>query len=274
MRLIHSEWDFFCSKIDSKKCVTVSELPDIISDQPWIAIKHDVETNLKRALEIAEIEAKYSIRATYFIQSYLLNGGGALLQAIADLGHEVTYHYDVLDANLGNINLAKLEFQETLNKFKSMGFPVVSVCPHGNPLMKRTNWDSNKDFFRNKEIASQFPELFDLVVQGKDKIKSDYTYISDAGYGFKIISDIAGKNNKLTGDVKLEGIESLIEMACNTNPNSLVISTHPHRWVSSKFTGAFLKTRFLVFRKVASVLAKSKFLKFIMSKFYFLAKKI
>ena len=272
MNLILEEWHRFCKSIDSDRCYTVSELPLLPDSVKWIAIKHDVETNVKKALKIAEIEAQHKIRATFYIQSYLLEENCNLLNKISNLGHEVTYHYDVLDSNAGNIKKALNEFSTTIKKFKELGFPVTSVCPHGNPMMSREGWSSNKDFFRNKEIAKEFSEIFDIVVQGKEKISGKYQYISDAGYGFKVIADILNNDKIPNEDILIEDIENLLDTT--KRRYSVVISTHPHRWNSSLFSAKFVKYRFMLIRKIALLASKSKFLKRIMSKFYFLAKKI
>lgn len=271
MKLLHREWERFCSSIDAARCVTVSELPELPEINSWIAIKHDVETNVERALQIAAIEARYSIRATYFVQSDLLAGNQSLLHSIAKLGHEVTYHYDVLDANSGDLEAATLEFEETVKDFEDAGFPVKSVCPHGNPLMNRHGWNSNKDFFRDPKVATRFSGIFDLVVQGKEKICADFQYISDAGFGFKVITDIVSNDKKPSKDISIPSIDELTNIVGNTNT---IISTHPHRWVSSSIVASLGKARFTIIRRVALLASKSKVLKNFMSKFYFLAKKI
>lgn len=272
MRMTHNEWDRFCSSVDAAKCVTISELPDIAGDKDWIAIKHDVETNLERALMIARIEAGHRIRATFFVQSYLLKGNEKYLREIADLGHEVTYHYDVLDSNNGDFDLAVREFTRTVAEFERLGFLVSSVCPHGNPMMSRNGWNSNKDFFRNEAVAKRFPGIFDLVVQGKERIKRDYSYISDAGYGFKIITDIVGNDQVPSRDVSLSSIDELIHRVISGS--AMVISTHPHRWFESAAAALFARIRFLVIRKVAAIAGRSGILRRLMSRFYYLAKKI
>lgn len=272
MILVQSAWVKFCSSINSDICVTVSELPTLSSSAHWLAIKHDVETNVERALEIAKIEAKYGIRATYFVQAYLLSSNKKLLKDIAKLGHEVTYHYDVLDANKGNMIASIDEFTKFVAEFEKSGFPVTSVCPHGNPMMQRNGWNSNKDFFRDEAVTRKFDNIFDLVVQGKEKIQQEYNYVSDAGYGFRIISDITDNDKSNSTDIELEDINALISI-CNQN-KSVVISSHPHRWPKSFTIALFAKLRFITIRNLALIASKSDMLKLLMSKFYFLAKKI
>ena len=272
MKLVRKEWEHFCSEIRSSRCVTVSELQKLGQTDNWIAIKHDVETDVESALKIAQIEARFGIRATFFVQSDLLTGGGHKLRQIAKLGHEVTYHYDVLDSNKGDYGAAIQEFSDTIKKFKELGFLVSSVCPHGNPMMSRNGWRSNKDFFRNPSVVSKFPDVFDLVVQGGQKISREYLYVSDAGYGFRIIGDIAGDDGKVTKNIEVKKMVDLIDMV-NNSP-AIVLSTHPHRWKQTALCAKFARLRFLILRRVAIVLGRSSFLRRIMSSFYFLAKKI
>lgn len=271
MKLVQTEWDRFCSSVDANKCVTISELPDLCRSQTWVAIKHDVETNVKRAQEIAFIEARHGIRSTFFVQAELLENNLSRLSAIANLGHEVTYHYDVLDANKGDINKATQEFADTVKKFEQAGFSVTSVCPHGNPMMNRDGWSSNKDFFRDVGVSTKFADIFDLVVQGKERIARDYTYVSDAGYGFKIINDITGNDKSPAEDMSLAGIDDVLKLI--NQHDAVVISTHPHRWNSSQFMADLAKARFVMIRKIASFASKSKLLKRLMSRFYYMAKR-
>ena len=54
---VYSEWDKLCFEISSKyNCIRVDEIPSQPLDGAWISIKHDVETNVKKALKIAKIE--------------------------------------------------------------------------------------------------------------------------------------------------------------------------------------------------------------------------
>jgi hypothetical protein len=272
MNFVLSEWARLCASLPSESCCTVAEILDKEAADRWICIKHDVETDVTRAVDIAEIEAEYGIRATYFVQSYLLKKNAALLRKISELGHEVTYHYDVLDSNLGDMQLAIEEFSRTLEDFALEGFEVRTVCPHGNPLMKRSGWSSNKDFFRSTDVQKLFPNIFDIVVQGRARVNRRFSYISDAGYSFKKITDILDNDIRESEDIALVSYGELIKVI--KNEQAIVISTHPHRWRRHKILAWFLKQRFFGVRRVASFLAKSIVLKGLLSKFYFLAKKM
>jgi len=114
----------------------------------WVLIKHDVETQVAKTVRIAEIEAEHGIKATYYVHAYLVADHKQELVRIAEMGHEVSYHYDVLDANNGAMGLAAMEFQRSIDEFAEIGLAVKTVCPHGNPVLQRKGWSSNKDFFR------------------------------------------------------------------------------------------------------------------------------
>ena len=43
-------------------------------------------------------------------------------------------------------------FLEHISFFRSHGFLIKTICPHGNPLLERNGWSSNKDFLRSSEI--------------------------------------------------------------------------------------------------------------------------
>lgn len=273
MSFVLSDWEYFCSQLSSiRKCIRADEIIKASSDNPWICIKHDVETDVSKAFELAKIEHKYGINATYFVQSYLLEDNTALLKKIANLGHEVTYHYDVLDSNDGDLNLALEEFTKTIKRFEELGFPVNTVCPHGNPLMIRNGWTSNKDFFRNDKVVSLFPQIFDVVVQINQVIKSDFSYISDAGYSWKLIGNIDTNDLSNIGDVEIANLREVLKSISSCENN--IISTHPHRWRKSNLSAYFQLFKFKLIRLVAKKLSKISILKKYMSKFYHLAKKI
>jgi hypothetical protein len=270
---VYREWEYFCSEVSSKHtCIRIDAIPNQLLDSSWICIKHDVETDVKKALELAKIENRYGIQATYFIQSYLLEDNAVLLKKIADLGHEVTYHYDVLDSNGGDMDLAIEEFSDTVKKFEDHGFQVNTVCPHGNPLIIRDGWSSNKDFFRNDKVASMFPQIFDVVVQTSQVIKSKFLYISDAGYSWKLIGNIDSNDVSNDGDVEIASLKEALGLI-DTCKN-IIISSHPHRWQKSNSFALFHLIKFKLIRLIAKKLSKISILKKLMSKFYYLAKKI
>lgn len=244
-------------------------------DKNFIVLKHDVEANPQKALTLAKIEHNYNIQATYYVQSYLLKDDGniKILQKISNMGHEVTYHYDVLDNNRGDWQKATKEFEYTVSMFEGYGFKVNTVCPHGNPLMDRKGWSSNKDFFRNKEISKKYDHIIDIVLNFPQKPGKQNFYISDAGYGWKLISDIANNDKKdAKPDINLKGFDEIIKII--NKSNSVIISTHPHRWHRYSIVARFRIFLFIVLRTTARLLMKVPFIKKLLGKFFYFAKKL
>ena len=273
MNFVYREWEKLCLNVLSKyNCIRIDEIPKQPPNKPWVAIKHDVETNVEKAFELAKIENAHNIHATYFVQSYLLEDNFTLLNKMADLGHEVSYHYDVLDANNGNMQLALREFTDTVTRFEDLGFQINSVCPHGNPLIIRDGWSSNKDFFRNSEVVSLFPNMFDVVIQASDVIKSKFLYISDAGYSWKLIGNVDSNDVSNAGDIEIATYREFVALIDSCD--NVIVSSHPHRWCKSNASAIFQLSKFKLVRFMAKRLSKISFLKKFMSKFYYLAKKI
>lgn len=276
MYFTYKRFHSICKKISEvKQTIKANEIhSQSTGEAQWIIFKHDVETNVGRALKMAEIEHEYGIKATYYVQGYLLEDESniPLLKKMAELGHEVTYHYDVLDANNGDYDKAKEEFVDYVNTFEKHGFKIETLCPHGNPVIIRDGWNSNKDFFRNKAISEEFNTMLDVVVHLPELLNSDYTYISDAGFQFKIIVNVESNDIGNNGDIVIGSLNEFVNL-CNDN-KKVILSTHPHRWRSSLFAAYSNRLKFRIIRAAAMLGSKNKWIKKLLSKFYFLAKKI
>ena len=270
---LYSDWQKICKFLSNDfNCIRSDQILDQPENKKWIVIKHDVETNVKKALDIAIIESQHNICSTYYVQAYLLKNNKKDLLKISSLGHEVTYHYDVLDSNKGNFELATSEFKNTINIFNEMNLDVNTICPHGNPVYNRSGWSSNKDFFRNKKIVELFPNIIDIVVQLPDLLNYSYIYLSDASYNWKKIKNIESNDIKNDGDEIIKNYDVFFNIISKTN--NLIISSHPHRWEKSTAKMYIKIYRFKIVRYLAIFLLKFSLINKVFSKFYYLAKKI
>lgn len=260
-----------CSFIAERQFNTVlaKEIVGLKTDSSFICIKHDVECKPSSALKIAKIESEYGIRSTFFFQSYLIASSKEIIKSISDLGHEIAYHYDVLDACNGDFDFAISKFNESIHQFQDEGFEIESVCPHGNPTKSRNGWASNKDFFRKLEIRALYPSLFDIVID-INVLGSNTKYISDAGYTFKFITDVSENDRKNIPDVSIEDFNALAN-AIIINKR-LIISTHPHRWSTSKLNSVLRTSAFFISKKIATLLIKSSLGSYVLNKLYKFAK--
>lgn len=276
MKFTWKNWEHFCAVLAKGGLLSIPAKEVSEADSSYVVLKHDVETDVKKAYQIASIEAKYGHKGSFYVQAYLLEDSQnvELLRQISNMGHEVSYHYDVLDSNRGDIATALEEFEANKKKFESSGFEIKTVCQHGNPVIERIGYASNRDFFRSDKIQGIYPDISDIMVDFKQKHNTDYLYFSDAGRRFNLIFDPI--NNDLTKsddmNIPYSSFDELLGALSSDKGN--IISIHPHRWTKSALNYEIKTFMFKLIRVVARALAKIPFLKKIMSKYYYLAKKI
>ena len=274
---LYKEWDTFCKELDKQSIhsVTAVSLLETKNNNNFLLLKHDVETNPVKALRLAQIENKYFHKGSYYVQAYLLNTmhNIKILKKIKDLGHEVSYHHDVMDSNKGDKCDARLEFLKYKNLFEKNGFLVSTVCQHGNPVIERNKYNSNRDFFRDSNIRREFSDVFDIMVNFKERLNTNYKYISDAGYGWNLIFDPENNDIFYSNDKNTQ-ISDLKELISYIKDNNVIVSTHPHRWYNTKFNALLRDTFFKTVKIVVKLLLKIPVMKKVLGKFYFLAKKI
>ena len=276
MIFIYKKWDSFCRKLSESEIVSVPAKEITRDTKIYTVLKHDVETDVSRALSIARIEHKHGHRGSYYVQAYLLSDEKniSMLKEIQGMGHEVSYHYDVMDSCKGDIKQAIAEFETNKNLFEENGFKLKTLCQHGNPIVERIGYTSNRDFFRNEKVQELYPELSDVMVDFKTKHETEYLYFSDAGRHFQLIYDPLN-NDIIKSDDKNVLYKNTDELfAALDRDGGNIISIHPHRWTASALKYVLKACLFKTIKAVAKVLIKIPLMKKIMSKYYYLAKKI
>lgn len=278
MIFIYKKWEAFCKRLQENEITSIT-IADCFKrgNQRFLVLKHDVETNVNKAYELAKIENKYGHKGTYYVQAYLLDNvrNIGVLKKMQEMGHEISYHYDVMDSNKGNIEKAIEEFKSNITRFEENGFQIRTLCQHGNPLVERMGYTSNRDFFRAEKVQQLYGEMCDVMVDLKLKANIEYDYYSDAGRKFKLIfdpitNDIVNSDNK---NVPYSNLDMLYEAILNTK-NNAIISIHPHRWSSSiviYFTKAMI---FKCAKTVVKVLILIPIFRKLMGRFYYIAKKM
>lgn len=278
----YKNWERLCETLKQSgvRLCTAQDSLHVPAGERFVVLKHDVETCVPNAHRLAEIEHRSGICGSYYVQAYLLGNAEnvRLLQEMQGWGHEISYHYDVLDAHAGDYDAALVDFQKFMKVFHDCGFRFRTICQHGNPVKNRVGYTSNRDFFRNQRIRSMYPELVDMVVDYSQHTQHKYQYISDVSYRWNIIT--LPETNDLhpeVENVKVGGFDSLFALLSSgesAGGSSFVISTHPHRWRESALA---IYTKIAVFRVVRSAVMAVKHVpgvSMLLNKFYFLAKKI
>lgn len=276
MIFVYKKWDTFCKALKEKSMQSIPAKEVSPKTKNYIVLKHDVETDVSKAYNMAKIENKYGHRGTYYVQAYLMDDEKniRMLKNMQDMGHEISYHYDVMDSCKGDLEKAIVEFEHNKDKFEQNGFKIETLCQHGNPVVERVGYTSNRDFFRSEVVRERYPELSDIMVNFKQMHQTDYTYFSDAGRKFKMIfdpinNDIVNSDDK---NIVYKDLNALLDAF--QADEAYIISTHPHRWTDSAVIYVIKTVMFKTVKFVAKLLIKIPFIKRIMSRYYYLAKKI
>ena len=274
MIFVYKAWDDFCKQLKEKEITSIPACEVKNGSDAFFVLKHDIEDAVPKALQLAEIEHKYGHRGSYYAHAHLLNNpkNVKMLMRMKEMGHEISYHYDVMDSNHGNIDEAIQEFDCNIKKFKNLGFQIKTVCQHGNPIVERIGYTSNRDFFRNKNVQKLYPYIADIMVNYKKNYNIDYVYYSDAGRKFTMIYDPI--NNDIVNSDDKNVVYDNLEQIISTINACTIISTHPHRWAKSKLAYIIKDKIFFLIKRCAKFAIRIPLFKKIMSKYYYLAKKI
>lgn len=185
-----------------------------------IIMRHDVDRIPERALEMAKMEKEFGFCSTYYFRTIDEVFKPDIIRKIADMGHEIGYHYEVLDKTNGNREAAIKLFEIELEKLRKTA-PIVTACMHGNPLKP---W-SNKDLWEHYDFTH-----YNLI--GEPYLSIDYQrvkYFTDTGRSWNN-SKYNVKDKTNFDQLRLENSDQLIQLIKNETYPEICILTHPNRW--------------------------------------------
>ncbi len=99
-----------------------------------ITLRHDVDRLPANALRMAELEHSLGIRASYYFRVAPESWDDEIMRRIAELGHDLGYHYENLSLCRGNYESAIKNFELDLKRFREIS-PVKTICMHGSPFI-------------------------------------------------------------------------------------------------------------------------------------------
>ena len=131
-----------------------------------VILRHDVDRKPENALAIAKVENEAGIKASYYFRILKESCDENIIKKIAEMGHEIGYHYENLTTCGGDLRLSIDDFRLNLKKLRKF-YPVKTICMHGSPLSKFDNrllW--NKYDYRDLGIIAEpyFDIDFDEVL--------------------------------------------------------------------------------------------------------------
>ena len=190
----------------------------------FFILRHDVDRRPFHALKMAALEHALGFRATYYFRIRGRTLDQAVIEKVARFGHEIGYHYEVMDKARGQVRLAERIFAEELEMLRSLA-EVRTAAMHGNPL---TRWD-NRDFWRTFP-----PDRFGLLGEAYVHVHDpDIRYVTDTGRGwnrprYNLLDRFPGDGVKALPPC--DGTEDLIGLIRRKRFEKIYIQVHPNRW--------------------------------------------
>ncbi len=249
-KFIYSSYEDFLKKISHSNKYQIVPLKDFLGmksdDRVIISLRHDVDLDLSGALEMARIEHKHHMKATYFIlhtakyygqtkKNYVRHNENIIpiLQKIQDIyGHEIGWHNDLVTLDcIYDINPKKY-LKEELEWLRNNGIDVIGTAPHGSKYCHKFKYYNNYFFKEFPEIIENFSNNESIVIGDNQRFitkanLNDFNleyeaYHLDNNLYFSDCSFI-GKNKKRwhPGDLNLEDL---------THGDKIIITIHPIHW--------------------------------------------
>lgn len=200
--------------------ITFEEYLDHPVKGKQVILRHDVDNYPQNSLDTAIIEHRLGIKGTYYFRIVKQSNDPRVIKAIAELGHEIGYHYEDLALQRGNRERAIAEFEKNLEYFRTF-YPVRTICMHGSPLSKWDNqalWETY-DYKKYGITGTPYLEI-DF---------NDFLYLTDTGRrwdGEKVsVRDKVTSNYHFDFKTTFDIIEAVPKL-----PDHIMITIHPQRW--------------------------------------------
>ena len=190
-RFTYGEYARFLDSLGGLAVVPMRELARGVGA---VALRHDVDSRLESALELAALEAARGLRATYFVLHTAPYWGEAgllpRLRGLQELGHEVGFHNDLLTLQRVEGADPRAVLERELARLRGGGIEVVGAAAHGSPWCHRlgfhnnyvfAGWDEPRPGYPNRDVPEKLdPAEFGLEYEAYH-VPHD-AYFSDSSF--------------------------------------------------------------------------------------------
>lgn len=195
--------------------------------EKMIMLRHDVDLKAYCSVNTAVVENDLGIKASYFFRVVPESNQPDKIRMIAELGHEIGYHYEDLSLFKGRTEAAMHHFRSQLEYFRQF-YAVKTICMHGSPESKYDNRDVWKSYsYKDEGVIGEpyFDVNFDKVF-----------YLTDTGRMWD--GEMYNVRDKVRSNhphkTRYHTTMDVIRAAQNgTLPNQIMITTHPQRWTNN-----------------------------------------
>ncbi|WP_295393308.1 hypothetical protein [uncultured Thiodictyon sp.] len=216
-----------------------------------VILRHDIDRFPGMAIPLARIERELGLRATYHVR-VPATFNPAVIRTLAELGHEVGFHYENLSKSRGELVRARQGFADDLAQLRTL-CEVKTVSMHGSPASRI----DNRDLWRSRSGI-------DDGLLGEAYLDMDYRtvlYYSDTGRTwqegrFNIRDHIPDGQSRITGAPVVRTTDDLIDLIAREGRN-LYLVAHPERWPVSPGGWALAGLKDLAFNWAKVLIRKS-----------------
>jgi len=218
----------------------------------YVILRHDVDLKAANSLVFAQIEAEMGIRSSYYFRIVPQSNIPDIIKKIAELGHEIGYHYEDLSLFKGDKEKAIQHFEQQLSYFREF-YPVRTVCMHGSPASK---WD-NRDLWKTYnyrdfgivgepyfDLLNNESAVFENIVYFTDtaqmwdgdkyNVRDKFLSIKKQSQQLSIPNPELVENTHIKVNLKTHTTFDVINwIKIVKNQNVLMITTHPQRWTDN-----------------------------------------
>ncbi|MBV4504367.1 hypothetical protein HU751_005860 [Pseudomonas sp. BW13M1] len=188
-----------------------------------IILRHDVDRLPQRACALARLEQRLGVRSTYYFRASASGDfPSAAIRMIAQLGHEIGYHYEDLSFCKGDRDVAIARFLRNLKTLRTVA-SCSTVSMHGAPLSKYHNQD-----LLHAEDLQRATLLGDAVTSIEP-----YTpyYLTDTGgHWLATVTNLRDRVGQAWPRHALPVDLPAFKQFAAEAQHPVYISTHPERW--------------------------------------------
>jgi hypothetical protein len=227
-----------------------------------VILRHDVDLKPQNSLATAKIEYEMGIKGSYYFRMVPESYNIDIIREIANLGHEIGYHYETMDTaerkhnlqpatlnsevlsinqspddnrdnhsiNESLIDAAYNQFCQNLEAIRKVA-DIKTICMHGSPRSKHDNRDIWKKY-----------SYSDLGIIGEPYFDIDFDkffYLTDTGrrwngHRYSVRDKMPQQERWDREGLTFRTTSDIIGAVQRQQlPNSIMITIHPQRWSDS-----------------------------------------
>jgi len=207
--------------------LTFKDYLSLTNPSRFVILRHDIDKSPQLAVKMAELENSLGVESSYYFRIVRKSNNPNVIKRIAELGHEIGYHYEDFTLAKGNYKKAISLFEKNLKYFRKF-YPVKTIVSHGSPL---TKWN-------NEDIWSEY-SYTDFGIIGEPSFDVDFNevfYLTDTGRSWageeyivrdKVVQPFQHKFSN-TFDI-------LNSLRKDKFPEKVLLTAHSQRWQENVF---------------------------------------